>query len=166
MEWNQYYGALICGKPPLNLLSIPLFPMYLLNLSPQNLVKMNHFACLIVYSPIAITISCIFLVFNCLLIPVALIANAYMIVIQVFGCDSASKFKNLVLLLLKHFAITPVLLVVSLPLNLYSFVKHLYTEPLLHFHNKEKQLYSIEHIKMLKDCIKECKKEKHDEIAD
>lgn len=128
MEWDDQYGALICAKAPLNLLSIPMFPLFMLNLSEERRKQMNHYACLIVYSPIALLVSAVFLVLNLLMIPFIHCLTTFKLIGMVFISDSLLQLKTSISLLLQHLTISPVLLLVSLPVNFYSFILNLYTE--------------------------------------
>ena len=73
-EDDSRYGGLIVGTPPFNLLALLMIPFYLLVKNEDVLVKVNGGFTKLLFAPIAVIITLLFMAFNLLLMPFAYLA--------------------------------------------------------------------------------------------
>jgi hypothetical protein len=115
---DNRYGSLISNVPPLNMLFIPLLPLFLSISDENTLIKLNRIVNIGQYFPVCLFLMAIFTVVNLALIPFAyLIALFHKIIIATRKKDCKSIFEVLV------FTIFGLLFcLLSLFRDLYSFI--------------------------------------------
>ena len=73
-EDNPMYGGLIIGTPPFNLLAIFMIPFYLCVKDKKKLKQMNDLFTKLMFAPIALTVTALFMILNIMLLPFAYFA--------------------------------------------------------------------------------------------
>lgn len=147
MEWDDNYGALLCGKPPLNLIAIPFFPFfYCCKSNKPAITQINKFVCYILYSPIAIIVTTLFLCFNVVMVPIAYIGGLMILMVNFFSSNTVKGMFWALYVLLKFIIVAPFIQLLSLPFNTCCFFINLFTEPTTLFKDKNDNHFSEESI--------------------
>ena len=76
-EDDKRYGGLIVGTPPFNILSLLMIPFYMLVTDEKRLISVNDKFTKVMFAPIAVILTCIFMAMNLLLLPFAYLAAIY-----------------------------------------------------------------------------------------
>ena len=76
-EDDSRYGALIVGTPPCNSLAIVLIPVYSCIRNEQVLKKVNDAATKLMYAPVALLLTLVFMALNLALLPFAYFVSIY-----------------------------------------------------------------------------------------
>lgn len=71
------YGGLIVGTPPFNILALPMIPYYMLETNQKRLRRVNDIFTKVMFVPLALIITAIFMVQNLILLPFAYLAAIY-----------------------------------------------------------------------------------------
>ena len=155
MEWDDHYGALLCAKPPLNLIALPFFPIFYCVKDKVILYYYNRFVCYILYSPIAILVTALFTILNVVLTPIAFIWGLVNLIVLFFQSKSCKSMCLNFGLLLKYIVLTPLLLLISLPFNIFVFFINLFTEPTQKRKINHAYDFSLESIDAFEACVHE-----------
>ena len=70
-EDDSRYGGLILGTPPFNLMALLMIPFYLFVKNERVLIRVNDIFTKVIFAPIALLITVIFMAINALLLPFA-----------------------------------------------------------------------------------------------
>ena len=70
-EYDARYGGLIMGTPPMNVLAVPLLPVYFFVKNQDTLISLNDKFTRVQYLPLAIIFTAIFAVLNLCIVPFA-----------------------------------------------------------------------------------------------
>ena len=73
-EDDSRYGGLIVGTPPFTLLALLMIPVYLLVKDEKTLIKLNDRFTKLLFAPIALLTTTVFMALNLLLLPFAYLA--------------------------------------------------------------------------------------------
>jgi len=117
---DKKYGAMICASPPFNLLILPFVPYFWISRDEGNLKSLNSMLCKIIYFPLILVLSIVFIVANVILIPFAYI-KTLIHKISLF----ARKQSSCQTMVFYFFFGIPMLLVAQVT-DFYWFVKHAY----------------------------------------
>ena len=71
------YGGLIVGTPPFNILALLMIPYYLFETDQKRLRRVNDIFTKVMFAPVALIITAIFMALNCILLPFAYFAAIY-----------------------------------------------------------------------------------------
>ena len=87
MDYEEKYGAVVCASAPLNLMILPFWWVTLLPLKDEFLIKYNKFLCYLLYFPIALTCTAIFMVMTTMYAPVAYISHLLALIKTITDAD-------------------------------------------------------------------------------
>ena len=134
MEYDKRYGAVVCAQPPLNIMIFPfqwvtMFPIF----EEENLILYNTFLCHLLYFPIGVTVTCVFTIRNIIIMPFAYFGHTLALIQTITNSDEtmdelSEKFERF-LTILKFIIIGPILLPVSVLINMFNFFINLYKKP-------------------------------------
>ena len=70
-EDDSRYGGLIVGVPPFNILALFMIPVYLMIKDEKKLRKVNNVFTKVMFAPVAVILTCVFMVGNLAMLPLA-----------------------------------------------------------------------------------------------
>ena len=76
-EDDEYYGGLIVGTPPFNVLAIFMIPVYMCVKDKKKLKRINDVFTKLIFFPTALAITAFFIAFNLVLIPFAYLTTVF-----------------------------------------------------------------------------------------
>lgn len=116
MDFDDSYGALLCGRPPMNLISLPFAPLFSVIKNKELLESLNKLVCFFLYIPSAIIFNILFLVLNIFFLPLSYLTNLALLIYR-FSFFGEKRVSDQLVLLLKHILVSPCYLLCSLPMN-------------------------------------------------
>lgn len=128
MQWDDHYGALVCAKPPFNLLAIPFVPFYFVITDKEKLFKFNNLLCHLMYIPISLVLMVCFNLMNLCMIPIAYCYHLSRLFALIFTHNTLSSVLSALKNFLKFWVIGLFILILSIPLNSVKFFRSLYTD--------------------------------------
>lgn len=95
-KYKKFYGALIAGCPPFNLLVLPFLPYFMFSESQKRLRYLNNNLVKVIFFPFSLIYASVFAVVNFLLVPFAYIATTFQKLRLAFVNDDEEKRNELV----------------------------------------------------------------------
>lgn len=118
MEWDEYYGVLLCVKYPLptSLLLLPFLPLFT-SKNKEFLKLLNSMCCYMIYLPNALIITACFTAYNIILCPISYVCTISRMISRIFTlkkCDRVTYYlTNLAVFMLA----APFLFMIAIPIN-------------------------------------------------
>lgn len=144
MDYDEEYGFIACGTPPMNVLVFFLFWLQPL-VTHRGYVtkrKFNEFVCFVIYMPYGLAVTIIFAAIALVTTPLSYCASVLRLAVnlpmdtELTEIEMACKFLQFVVL-------APVFLFISFFLDVYNFFKHLFSKHSDEFHEKDHHLFNL-----------------------
>ena len=146
MEYDDKFGSIVCASPPINLMVLPFQWLTLFPLSDDFLYKYNKFLCFLLYLPIAILITSIFLIGTTLYTPFAWLSHLIVLIQTITeeneNMDDLSEKLKRVRTIFYFLLFGLPILCLAIPCDGFVFFYNLFTSP----NSDEEELIAENHI--------------------
>lgn len=163
MEYDDNYGVVACAQPPLNLMILPFWWITLLPWSEDLLKKylydFNQFLCHLLYFPLAIILTCFFILICLFYAPIAYAKHTIVLIETLTDSDETmdefhEKLERF-FTILKFAFFGPFILLSTVPIDAVNFFKNLYTKPYVEKYDSSSESISLETLEVFELSCKE-----------
>lgn len=133
MEYEERYGAVVCSQAPFNLLILPFQIITFIPMSEESLKLFNLFLCHVLYLPIGVVVTICFAIMDLAIMPWAYIGHTFTLIKTITDSDETmdelSEKVRRVFTIIKFIMLGPIILPLSIILDMMKFWWNLYTKP-------------------------------------